>query len=89
MNYYKDQLDNSTFDIKQTILSNLLWFLLLGMTTLFFTSAIKAIETLRNFEKAMALIFTLFFILKMLNWVGAPNLIYKTKKAHYTPSYST
>lgn len=78
---YNESIDNMEFDVRNNILSNLFWFLMIGIAVLFLILGLRIVANMpEGYEKVMALIFTMFMSFKVMSWVGHPKLIFKDKK---------
>lgn len=78
---YNEKLDNMEFDWKNTLLANALWFV---MWIPFGYSIVTALNLVNKFNdeglKIMGLVFSLFFVFKMIHFLGHPKLVFCDKK---------
>ena len=72
----KKEEKNFKIDIKETILRNIFWIIMFSSIYFFAFFGINHSSSLEDETlKVMYLIFTLFFTLKIIVWVGHPEII--------------
>lgn len=69
-------------DIQKTLLFNILWIPMFGLVCYFCIIGISVAANMKEdpIIGLMALVFSLFFTLKMLAWVGHPTLYLKNNE---------
>ena len=73
-----DNITNTKFNWIETLKVNVGWILMFTMYTIFILVGIMMVskEFSNEVNKMMALIFILFFAMKIIIWIGHPKLIF-------------
>lgn len=78
--YIEECEEEYKFDIKKGLLSNIFWLLsFFSIYILIVISLLKTSEITDQIIKVLYLIVMMFVTLKLLGWVGHPNLYFKRK----------
>lgn len=74
--YNEEEMEGMSPDLQETIIANIFWLILFGVVSAFFFSGMAYLRTIEDdILMMMALIFILFFTMKMAFWMGKPKLI--------------
>lgn len=63
-------------NIGQTIIANIFWMIMVFLTVMFFNYSIDIIDSFVDERfKLMSMIFFMFVIIRMIVWIGEPQII--------------
>jgi len=76
---------NDEFDLKGTLLSNVMWFPFTGVLLFFVIKFINLIESFQNEElKLLATIIICISSIRLLSWIGSPTILFKTRRIKHS-----
>jgi hypothetical protein len=72
-------LKDVVLDWKQTLFSNMVTIMFMGLIALFTLLSQKTISTMQEPNQLIAIIVFMFAIVKMLSMLGQPTIVYRSK----------